>query len=116
MRITFLMPGYMWGPSGGFRVVYEYANRLVSRGHEVAVVHPRQLSFCPPVASTLRARVRRMRLGLLELVSTPSIVWPPTDQSLEIPLVRASQARHIPDGDVRFGTASHTARPPMECP
>jgi len=30
MRITFLMPGYMWGPSGGFRVVYEYANRLVS--------------------------------------------------------------------------------------
>ncbi len=115
MRITFLMPGYMWGPSGGFRVVYEYANRLVSRGHEVAVVHPRQLSFCPPVASTLRARVRRMRLGLLELVSTPSIDWHPIDQRVKLLFVPSSQERHIPDGDVLFATAWNTARAVMEC-
>jgi len=29
---VFCCPGYTWVPSGGFRVVYEYANQLVSRG------------------------------------------------------------------------------------
>jgi L-malate glycosyltransferase len=115
MRINFLMPCYMWGPSGGFRVVYEYANQLVSRGHKVAVVHPRKLNFYPPVASTLRGRVRRMRLGLRELVSTPSIDWHPMDQRVNLLFVPSSQERHIPDGDVLFATAWNTARAVMEC-
>jgi len=32
MRITFLMPGLHVGPSGGYKVVYEYANQLVGEG------------------------------------------------------------------------------------
>ncbi len=38
MRVTFVLPGI--GLSGGSRVVFEYANRLVARGHEVSVVYP----------------------------------------------------------------------------
>ncbi|HWN72720.1 MAG TPA: hypothetical protein VNN15_02810, partial [Solirubrobacterales bacterium] len=40
MRIVFVLPARSAAPVGGFKVVYEYANRLVERGHEVALVHP----------------------------------------------------------------------------
>jgi hypothetical protein len=39
VRVTFLMPCYAWRPMGGFRVVYEYASRLVACGLYVTVVH-----------------------------------------------------------------------------
>ena len=41
MRITFVLPVFPRGPIGGFRVVYEYANRLTALGCEVTVVHER---------------------------------------------------------------------------
>ena len=40
MRITFLECGASPRPTGGARVLYEHANRLVARGHAVSVVHP----------------------------------------------------------------------------
>ena len=114
MRITFLMPGYIWGPSGGFKVIYEHANRLVSRGHQVTVVHPRRLHFRPPIESTFRQRVRRTYADFMELVSTPSINWHPVDKRVNLLFVPSSHQRHIPDGDVLFATAWNTARPVMD--
>ena len=38
MKITFILPGI--GIAGGIRVVFEYANRLQDRGHEVNIVYP----------------------------------------------------------------------------
>lgn len=40
MKVTFILPFSGRNPVGGFRVVYEYANHLVQRGHNVTVVHP----------------------------------------------------------------------------
>lgn len=37
MRITFVLPGYLRSPAGGYKMVFEYANRLTLRGHEVAI-------------------------------------------------------------------------------
>ncbi len=39
MRIAIVLPGVSRRPVGGFRVPYEYANRLDRRGHDVAVHH-----------------------------------------------------------------------------
>lgn len=39
MRINFILPAPGNAPVGGFKVVYEYANRLAVRGHRVTVVH-----------------------------------------------------------------------------
>jgi glycosyltransferase involved in cell wall biosynthesis len=114
MRITFLMPGYMWGPSGGYRVVYEYANQLVARGHQVAVVHPRHLRFTPLAQPTLRQRLRKFRLTLLELVSRPRINWHPIDKRVRLLYVPNATERYIPDGDALFATAWNTARPVSE--
>jgi glycosyltransferase involved in cell wall biosynthesis len=38
-RLTFVLPGRGTKPVGGFRVVYEYANRLSARGMDVTIVH-----------------------------------------------------------------------------
>src|SRR3546814_17960981 len=39
MRISFVLPCSGRYPLGGFRIVYEYANRLADRGHQVSIVH-----------------------------------------------------------------------------
>jgi glycosyltransferase involved in cell wall biosynthesis len=40
MQICFVMGRSGHYPCGGYKIVYEYANRLVQRGHQVTVVHP----------------------------------------------------------------------------
>src|SRR5262245_50724866 len=59
VKITFVLPMYLNSPSGGFKVVYEYANRLQERGHKVSVVHPRNIE---------------RRSGASEIVK--SLAWP----------------------------------------
>jgi glycosyltransferase involved in cell wall biosynthesis len=39
MRVTFLLTDAYDHPIGGYKVAYEYANRLAARGHEVRVCH-----------------------------------------------------------------------------
>ncbi|MFC5861891.1 glycosyltransferase family 4 protein [Acidicapsa dinghuensis] len=39
MKLVFLLPQEGSFPIGGFKIVYEYANRLAARGHDVTVVH-----------------------------------------------------------------------------
>jgi L-malate glycosyltransferase len=119
MKITFLMPCYMWVPSGGFRVVYEYANRLVARGHHVTVVHPRHLKLAPPALDTrktLRTHVRLARLWLRERVSQPTVDWHPMDSRVKLLYVPDSGPEHIPDADVLFATGWDTAPSVLACP
>ncbi len=40
LTITFVLPTAGSVPIGGFKVVYEYANALVRRGHRICVLHP----------------------------------------------------------------------------
>lgn len=40
MRATFILPGPSVHPSGGYKIIYEYANRLTFLGHHVAILHP----------------------------------------------------------------------------
>jgi glycosyltransferase involved in cell wall biosynthesis len=102
------MPGYMWGPSGGYKVVYEYANQLVSRGHHVSIVHPRRLKFLPPEKLTFRARFRKAKLGLIELCRTPVIDWHVVDEKVDMLFVPDSGDCHLPDADILFATAWQT--------
>jgi glycosyltransferase involved in cell wall biosynthesis len=117
MRITFLMPGYPSGPSGGYKVVYEYANRLVKRGHEVTVVHPRHLKYAIlPERLTLRNRVRRAGTWMNELLSKPQTEWHEIDGRVRMKFVESSSARLIPHGDAVFATSWQTVRSVLKCP
>jgi L-malate glycosyltransferase len=116
VRITFLMPCYAWRPMGGFRVVYEYANRLVARGYQVTVVHPRRLEYPPPENLTVLERARKTPRRMRELVSRPSIKWQRIDKRVNLQFVASSHERDIPEGDVLFATAWHTVRSVLACP
>jgi glycosyltransferase involved in cell wall biosynthesis len=116
MKINFLLPCYAWRPSGGFKIVYEYANRLVARGHEVTVIHPRRLKFHSPEKLTLRKRIRMVRLWFKEIRSEPLIHWHRMDPRVRVLYIPSSDDSYIPDGDILFATAWHTVRSVMECP
>jgi glycosyltransferase involved in cell wall biosynthesis len=117
VKITFLTPGYIWSPSGGIRVVYEYANRLSSRGHEVSVVHPRRLNHSAP--ATPLTGYRSLREGIIDLysrVQTPRVRWQRIDPRVKLVFVPNADSQHIPAGDAIFATGWHTVEAVLEYP
>src|ERR1700681_4565311 len=107
MKITFLMPCYPWSPMGGFRVVYEYANQLVERGHEVTVVHARAVTSGPRKLS-LYEKLRHLKIGLATRHATPTVNWHKIDPRVRLLFVPDTDALHVPDGDAIFATAWNT--------
>ncbi|MFH1221214.1 MAG: glycosyltransferase family 4 protein [Candidatus Eisenbacteria bacterium] len=110
MRIAFVLPGYPWRPVGGFRVVYEYANGLVARGHDVSVVHPRRLANDIPTTTPRRLLRLRLQAGRLRnLIMRPVVRWAPIDERVRMLYVPEPLPRYVPDGDAVFATAWQTA-------
>lgn len=116
MRVTFILPGYPYAPVGGFRVVYEYANQLVRRGHAVRVVHVRQVGPVRLPANPYRLLRRLAGMAWRRLQGPPDVDWQPIDPRVQMLYVPALEARHIPDGDVVFATAWRTADPVYALP
>lgn len=106
MRIAFLLPGRSPKPAGGFKVVYEYANRLVRNGHEVSVVHPWDCHR----PRTLRERVEaRLWVAKLRLRRGAIVPWYRLDPAVRLPLVAYPAAEALPAADALVATAWHTA-------
>ncbi len=108
MKITFVLPMYLASPSGGFKVVYEYANRLAALGHEVAVVHPRTIE---PQAGLVEAVKKRLWKFKLRLLNRPLVSWFDVNDKVNLILATDLNEQNIPDADVIFATASDTAFP-----
>ena len=106
MRINFLLPFYPRLPVGGFRVHYEYANRLAGRGHTVTVVHP-----CTVEAPRgLKARVARAARRAAELPRDRSRVrWHPLRDEVRLLSVPDLRERFLPAADVTVATGWATA-------
>jgi glycosyltransferase involved in cell wall biosynthesis len=110
LRITFVLPMFLPTPAGGFKVVYEYANRLHRRGHKVAVVHPRSL-----VESGEHGWIDAGKQWLwpwkLRWRHRPLVPWFPVDPGVRLLLTPDLREERIPDGDVIVATAFQTAFP-----
>jgi L-malate glycosyltransferase len=117
MRVTFLMPRYEWGPSGGYRIVCEHANGLVARGHRVTIVHPRHLG-APGSSEHVSAyrRAREMANSVRDRLLKPTVTFQAIDERVELAYVPNLKPRFIPDGDAIFATAWGTVRPVLESP
>jgi glycosyltransferase involved in cell wall biosynthesis len=109
MRITFVLPSYAWKPIGGFRVVYEYANGLIARGHEVSIVHPRRLGPARPPTGSLYRRIRWRAAKLRDWAFRPSVHWQHVDRKVRMQYAPGLGASNVPEGDVIFATAWQTA-------
>jgi glycosyltransferase involved in cell wall biosynthesis len=108
MRIAFVLPGRTAAPVGGFKVVYEYANRLVGRGHRVFVVHPWSCHAPASWRERIAARlwVERMR----KLPRKKVVPWFEFDRGVELSFVSWPGKSELPAVDALIATAWQTAR------
>ncbi len=112
MRITFVLPCHARKPIGGVRIVYEYANRLADRHHDVTVVHAAAMEPWQ-YASRLRwAREWKVAAtSLLDLSrgAPKRVLWQSIDHRVRMLYVPTLAAEHVPDGDVVIATSWRTA-------
>lgn len=118
--ICFLMPGPDSGPVGGYKVVYEYANRFASDGWQVAITYPLTSGdqswcefvwalLCHPRStwlgfwSSLKAMARQKIHGIewFKLDSRVKCIWP-------LSLAR-SFGKELPEGTRYVATYIWTA-------
>lgn len=107
LKITFILPGAGYAPVGGYKVVYEYANHLWQRGHQVAVVHPayvQKRSGPKEIARSMARYVYRKTIAGY----TPER-WFDVNPTVRLLWVPFPSARYIPDGDAVIATAWQTA-------
>jgi len=107
LRITFVLPGSGHHPVGGFKIVYEYSNRLVARGHKVNIVHPAIFKmdtqwFNRPLKWTLYLK------RLIDKSYFPNS-WFALDNRVNVLWVPSLRSKYIPDCDVIIATAWETA-------
>jgi len=116
MKVTFLMPRYEWGPSGGYRIVCEHANGLVARGHQVTIVHPRHLGAPSAEKVSTYRRAREAADRIRDRFFKPTVDFQIIDERVELAYVPNLDPHNLPDGDAIFATAWGTVKPVLESP
>jgi len=106
MRITFVLPDITPEPNGGVKIVYDYANLLVERGHQVNVVHPRTWDPLAGVAQAVKSAIWPHMIRIKHGGATP---WLSIKQGVRQLLVPDLSARSLPDADVIVATFFRTA-------
>lgn len=106
MRINILLPFFSQTPIGGFKVQYEYANRLAARGHGVTIIHPCTVES--PVG--WKARLSRLaKRGRELLVDQSRVSWHPLREDVRLLSVPDLRESFIPAADVTLATGWATA-------
>jgi glycosyltransferase involved in cell wall biosynthesis len=108
MKIVFALPSVTAVPVGGFKIVYEYANRLAARGHRVDVVHVLPAG----TGGGLGGRLRRRRLAS-RLHRDPAEVapWFEFDPRVELSIVDELRSDVLGRRNLVIATAWETAAP-----
>lgn len=105
MRVAFLLPGWSSLPIGGFKAVYQFANGLAERGHQISVLHLAADESPPGFVS----RVRR-RLPLVPgWRRTEQLDWFPVHRAVELRRVPDVWVHSVPDGDAIVNACWQTA-------
>ena len=107
MEIVFVLPCSGKDPIGGLKVVYEYANHLSRRAHNVTVVHT---AF--QRVDTHTSEIPRRSLFYLKLRATGKYTpesWFNIDPRVNLLWVWNLDSRNIPDADVVVATSWDTA-------
>jgi glycosyltransferase involved in cell wall biosynthesis len=114
MKITLVLPTPSEAPTGGAKVVYEYANGLVQRGHEVTVIHTLHHKYAQ------KSHLHQYAIYLGKLAGLRGGYgpkrWMQVDPRVKVKLVRDLSAEHIPPGDIIIATAWRTAEAVLNFP
>ncbi|MCH5327995.1 MAG: glycosyltransferase [Coprobacter sp.] len=105
--ITFLLPCEGSIPSGGFKVVYEYANRLVSDGYKVNIMYPVR-SKIKDISFLNRLRICKLYFHYL-INGYSGKAWFSLNAKVKERLVLNLNQRRVPVSDYYVATAISTA-------
>lgn len=101
MKITFCLPSILKVPSGGFKIVFEYANRLSERGHEVFIVCLTDTHF------TKFNNPMKYFFGQFRIKGYPN--WFDLHQSVKLIATPYHDGRHFPVADAVVATSVRTS-------
>ncbi|GGO20003.1 glycosyltransferase family 4 protein [Deinococcus humi] len=105
-RITFILPGPSKNPVGGYKIVYEYANRLADAGYSITILHPaiidRDINFWQ--------YLRKCLIFVFRLINNSAFPkWFSVDERVKLRWVLSPAAIDTEDIDFIFATAWQTA-------
>ena len=111
-KVTFLLPGIANRPIGGYKVVYEYANRLVEDGFDVDIVYPaylyvKQKSWIVGFVKVIKACLKFLYCTITKMHSCKG--WFELDKRVKECLRPALNEVWCPKSDVIFATSVRTA-------
>jgi len=107
-RIAFLLSGRgSKGPVGGYKVVYEYANRLVRDGYKVYILYPITLNFSKQCFMSKLRLIPRLFAWMISGCSCRK--WFNLDERVKEQAVLSLNYKHVPQCDVYVATAVQTA-------
>lgn len=107
--VTFLLPGGSKNPIGGYKVVFEYANRLINDNYEVNIILPATLLWKEQNLKTkIKGVIKYFYFGVFKDKYLP-YNWFPLDKKINIYWVPSLEEKYIPNSDYVFATACQTA-------
>lgn len=107
LKLLFVLPSVASSPVGGFKVVYEYANRLSRRGHHLVVAHLVGLGTSSLLTDRATARVKYVMRRLAGRKHIAS--WFPVDPDVDLRIVRSWKEIQEFNADIIIATAWQTA-------
>jgi len=113
MKITFVLPTFSSHPSGGYKVVYEYANRLAELEHKVTIVHcawallPENILAPKRIKQKIKNYLRPYKYKYFPIKMEPS--WFKFTNKVNSICVPYLIATYLPKSDVIVATAWQTA-------
>ena len=105
--ISFIFPHPVDGPTGGYKVAYEYANRLVADGHKVNIVYSGSLFWKKKSLFHKLTNCVRYVQRLWKGYSCRS--WFPLDERVKERFTLSLNYRHVPKSDIYICTSPLTA-------
>jgi glycosyltransferase involved in cell wall biosynthesis len=105
--VTFLFPHPTQGPTGGYKVVYEYANRLAADGWEVHIAYSGSIYFAKKSLFHKCTNVVRYFQTCLKGYSSRS--WFPIDPRVKEHFTLSLNYRHVPHTACYVATSPYTA-------
>lgn len=112
MKITFVLPGVSRFPIGGYKVVYQYANKFAELGHMVEIVHVENISTRK---TNLRAILKNIALST-NILNKKNIKWFDFNKNINVKCVNSFRNSNFQDADAIIATAWQTAVPVFKLP
>ena len=113
MKIVFCIHGCSTKPIGGHKVLYEMANRLSERGHEIVIVFPSYDNLYQlPLPSRFRVKILKVITDYFHIMPR----WFKLNKAVTRHTVYDYSEKGFPDADIVIATAAETAVPVAELP